>query len=105
MPPAVARRQVNCRWLRRSGRMSPVAASGDAELVALGVGQGGPIERALRGPVQLGRTERQQAGDLVLSPIRAHVHVQVHAVLDGLGLGEDRQSTRLNSSHAHISYA
>src|SRR3712207_7036339 len=43
---------------------------------------------------------RRQAG------VRGEVPAQRHpAVLPGGGLGRDRKSTRLNSSHANISYA
>src|SRR3712207_4280253 len=41
----------------------------------------------------------------LLVPVRGDHHDHVAAVLLGVGLHDDRKSTRLNSSHANISYA
>src|SRR5690606_40999246 len=72
-----------------------VAVAGDRLADAAGTDQAVGGHRALRAgdPVQLRLVFRAQGhGDLLLQP-------------GGVGLVEDRKSTRLNSSHVKISYA
>src|SRR4051794_13109613 len=61
--------------------MLPALSSGDAELVALRVGERDPLVRALLLAPQLGRTQADQPGDLLLPPVGTHVHVEVLPVL------------------------
>src|SRR3712207_6991308 len=68
-----------------------------------------PYTTLFRSPVRvrvLGLHPRQQPGAQLGNPLRDGVAVA--AAVDGLvrrGLDQDRKSTRLNSSHANISYA
>jgi hypothetical protein len=61
--------------------------SRDAELVALGVSERDPRVRALASVVDEGSTPRGQLADHGLDVACADPDVEVHPVLDGLGLG------------------
>src|SRR3712207_7317716 len=57
------------------------------------------IEDALIGAINVGLAMRPDAS------LSARVHPRVHCSRHQLRTGQDRKSTRLNSSHANLSYA
>src|SRR3712207_7378246 len=75
--------------LFRSGEVERRAVEG-VVLAAEADVEGGADAGGVRGGSRLGIAEEAEHGA---------------AVVDGAGLEEDRKSTRLNSSHANISYA
>src|SRR5207244_9638701 len=68
----------------------------------------GAIDRLLLGPVGAGRREvggrRAPLGDRLVLEVAQDVAVLAVELADAAQRGEDRKSTRLNSSHQIISY-
>src|SRR3712207_7530865 len=71
-----------------------VRVGGDDARTGIGRGDRGVVQR-----------RQDQGRGLALRRQRAQLAVREEADLGGTGTVEDRKSTRLNSSHANISYA
>src|SRR3712207_8428782 len=68
-----------------------------------------PYTTLFRSEPRQGRDERQHAGHVARGLLRRHAALPEgggrHGHPGGQGVRQDRKSTRLNSSHANISYA
>src|SRR3712207_7402450 len=73
------------------------------EIYTLSLHDALPISRATRRFIVA--TETDRIGGSVRTDVDGAAHRLLSAGADPLGRSEDRKSTRLNSSHANISYA
>src|SRR5207248_10338181 len=95
----------------RAARSFPTRRSSDLQLgVVAALDQGGPVDHLQVGLEAgflelLGHHERHVVVELVLAARHDADRLAAVAGLGRLLLGEDRKSTRLNSSHRTMSYA